>query len=103
MQFKVHFRLWYVKGLIINLCCLKKIISKIEAAEICSLFIADYGLYPLYLRTTARYSVMQLKHTACVIVLGNMMYTAVYPEPWHNDACCISFSHTPQTSTFDVE
>jgi hypothetical protein len=58
MQFKVHFRLWYVEGLIIKLCCMKKIVPKLETAEIFIVFIADSGLYPLHLHATARYAAM---------------------------------------------
>jgi hypothetical protein len=55
------------------------------------LLIVDYGLYHLYLHTTARnvaiesYNVIDMfndiKH---VIVLGDMIKAAVYLNPWYN-------------------
>jgi hypothetical protein len=43
-----------VKGVLIKFCCLNNLIRSLEKPGTYNLFIADYGVYPLYLNTPAR-------------------------------------------------
>jgi hypothetical protein len=55
MRFKVLLKLVkQVRGDLITFFCLNKTIPRLDKPEAYSLFIVDYGLYPLYLHVTAR-------------------------------------------------
>jgi hypothetical protein len=48
-----------VKGVLIKIFCLTKIISRLEEPDMDSQFTVDYGLYPLHQQTTERNAAIQ--------------------------------------------
>jgi hypothetical protein len=57
------------EGVLINFCCSNRIIPRAEKRETYSLFIAGYGLYLLYLHSTARDVTIQF-HTVTETFIG---------------------------------
>jgi hypothetical protein len=43
-----------IRGVGVEVCCVDKLILGFETPETYNLFIMDYRLHPLYLKTTAR-------------------------------------------------
>jgi hypothetical protein len=82
-----------VKGVLIEFCCLNKIIPRLEKPETYRLFIAD----PLYLHTTARnvavqsytvtkifnWNLYDIKYTS--LYWGDIVIATVYPNPRYNE------------------
>jgi hypothetical protein len=82
-----------LKRVLIQFFYSNKIIPRLEKPETYSLFVADYGLYSLYLHTTARniavfccnnrISPKSEQHKTNVTILVNMFKAVVHPNLWY--------------------